>query len=191
MRTMKAVDDSLGQILAALEAQQVLDNTIVIFTSDHGFFYGEHCLGAERRLAYEETIRIPLLIRFPRRFRPRSTPSQFVLNIDVGASVLAMADIKAPGLHGRPFWATPHRDAVLIEYFSDTTFPRIRKMGYYAVRTQRWKYIQYRDIKGADELYDLRLDPFELKNLIEDSRAPLQQIQQRLKMLLRETEASA
>jgi N-acetylglucosamine-6-sulfatase len=191
MRTMKAVDDSLGQILAALEARRILDNTIVIFTSDHGFFYGEHCLGAERRLAYEETIRIPLLVRFPRRFRPRSTPSQFVLNVDVGASVLALAGVTAPGsFHGRPFWATPHRDAVLIEYFSDTTFPRIRNMGYYAVRTQRWKYIQYRDIKGADELYDLSSDPFELKNVIGDKTAHLQQVQQRLKRLLRESAAS-
>jgi arylsulfatase A-like enzyme len=64
MRTMKAVDESLGQILAALEARKFLDNTIVNFTSDHGFFYGEHCLGAERRLAYEKTILIPLLVRF-------------------------------------------------------------------------------------------------------------------------------
>jgi N-acetylglucosamine-6-sulfatase len=191
MRTMKAVDDSVGQILAALEARQIVDKTVVIFTSDHGFFYGEHCLGAERRLAYEETIRIPLLVRFPSRFRPRSTPSQFVLNVDVAASVLALAGITAPGsLHGRPFWATPYRDAVLIEYFSDSTFPRIRNMGYYAVRTQRWKYIHYRDIKGADELYDLRNDPFELNNVIGDKTAPLQQTQQRLKRLLRESAAS-
>jgi N-acetylglucosamine-6-sulfatase len=187
MRTMKAVDDSLGHILAALEARQVLDNTIVIFTSDHGFAYGEHCLGVERRLAYEETIRIPLLVRFPRRFRPKSTPSQFLLNVDVAASVLALAGITAPeSFHGRPFWATPHRDAVLIEYFSDTTFPRIRNMGYYAARTQRWKYIQYRDLEGADELYDLSSDPFELNNVISEKTAPLQQIRQRLNMLLRE-----
>jgi arylsulfatase A-like enzyme len=191
MRTMKAVDDSLGKILAALEGRRILDNTIVVFTSDHGFFYGEHCLGPERRLAYEETIRIPLLVRFPRRFRPGSTPSQFVLNLDVGPLVLALAGVTSPGpLHGRPFWATPHRDAVLIEYFSDTTFPRIRKMGYYALRTRRWKYIQYRDIKGADELYDLNNDPFELNNVIGDTRAPLQQIQRRLRRLLRESAAS-
>ena len=59
------VDDSLGRILAALEKQRgVLDNTVVVFTSDHGYFYGEHGLNEERRLAYEETIRIPLLIRY-------------------------------------------------------------------------------------------------------------------------------
>jgi arylsulfatase A-like enzyme len=79
---------------------------------------------------------------------------------------------------------------VLIEYFSDTTFPRIRNMGYYALRTQRWKYTQYRDIKGADELYDLSNDPFELNNVIGDKTAPLQQMQQRLKGLLRESAAS-
>ena len=59
------VDDSLGRILAALERKGVLDNTVVVFTSDHGYFYGEHGLNEERRLAYEETIRIPLVIRYP------------------------------------------------------------------------------------------------------------------------------
>jgi N-acetylglucosamine-6-sulfatase len=190
MRTMKAVDDSLGRILAALEARHVLDNTIVIFTSDHGFFYGEHCLGAERRLPYEETIRIPLIVRFPPRFRPGSTPSQFVLNVDVAASVLALAGVKPPSVfHGQPFWSKPHRDAVLIEYFSDTTFPRIRNMGYYAVRTNGWKYIKYRDLNGADELYDLRTDPFELNNRIGDKSAALQRMEQRLKRLLNQMAA--
>ena len=59
------VDDSLGRILATLEKHGVLDNTVVVFTSDHGYFYGEHGLNEERRLAYEETIRIPLLVRYP------------------------------------------------------------------------------------------------------------------------------
>jgi len=188
MRTMKAVDESLGSILSALEARRVLDNTIVIFTSDHGFFYGEHCLGPERRLAYEETIRIPLLVRYPAQFRPRSTPTQFVMNVDVAATVLALAGIMPPtSLHGRPLWVTPHREAVLIEYFSDAVYPRIRNMGYQAVRTQRWKYIHYRDINDADELYDLRNDPFELYNLINNTKAPRKQLQEQLNKLLNET----
>jgi N-acetylglucosamine-6-sulfatase len=190
MRTMKAVDDSLGGIVAALERTRLLEDTMIVFTSDHGFFYGEHCLGAERRLAYEETIRIPMLVRYPRRFQPGLNPSQLVLNLDVSASALALAGVKRPPtFHGRPLWSTPSRDAVLIEYFSDTTFPRIHKMGYSAVRTDRWKYIKYRDLDGADELYDLRKDPFELKNLIHDKTAPLQQLQRRLNHLLADTNA--
>jgi N-acetylglucosamine-6-sulfatase len=190
MRTMKAIDESLGSILSALEARHALDKTIVIFTSDHGFFYGEHCLGPERRLAYEETIRIPLLVRYPPRFRPKSTPSQFVMNVDIAPTVLTLAGIIPTSMHGRPLWATPHRDAVLIEYFSDTVFPRIRNMGYQAIRTQRWKYIHYQDIKNADELYDVRKDPFELHNLITDTKAPRKELQQRLNELLRESGAA-
>ena len=190
MRTMKAVDESLGHIVATLEKRKVLDDTLVVFTSDHGFFYGEHCLGAERRLAYEEAIRIPLIVRYPRRFQSASTPSQFVLNLDVASTALSLAGVSPPRVfHGRPLWSKPYRDAVLIEYFSDTTYPRIRKMGYYAVRTERWKYIKYRDIAGADEIYDLRNDPFELDNLIRGKSSPVQQLEERLKSLLAHTNA--
>jgi N-acetylglucosamine-6-sulfatase len=191
MRMMKAVDESTGAIIEALEKRGILDDTLLIFTSDHGYFYGEHCLGPERRLAYEETIRIPLLVRYPRRFRPGSRPSQFVLSLDVAASALDLAGVVPPRLfHGRPLWSRSRRDAVLIEYFSDTVFPRIRNLGYYAVRTSRWKYIQYRDTEGADELYDLRNDPYELNNLFGRPGAPVRNLKSKLANLLAETDAS-
>jgi N-acetylglucosamine-6-sulfatase len=79
LRMAKAVDESLGQILMTLERRGELDQTAVIFTSDHGYFYGEHYLGHERRLAYEETIRIPMLIRYPAMFRAGSRPKDFFL----------------------------------------------------------------------------------------------------------------
>src|SRR4029079_4129667 len=123
---LMAAEDGVGQILDHLNKTGQLDNTLIVFTSDHGYFYGEHCLGPERRLAYEETIRIPLLVRYPAQFRPKSTPSQFVMHVDIAPTVLTLAGIKPPtSLHGRPLWATPHRHAVLLEYFSDTVFPRI------------------------------------------------------------------
>jgi N-acetylglucosamine-6-sulfatase len=190
MRMMKAVDESTGAIIGALEQKRVLDRTLVVFTSDHGYFYGEHCLGPERRLGYEESIRIPMLVRYPSRFRPGSAPANLVLSLDVSATALALAGVAPPRLcHGRPLWATPHRDAVLIEYFSDTVFPRIRNLGYHAVRTDRWKYIHYRELGDADELYDLQNDPFELDNLIRDRKAELAQLKTRLRGLLRETSA--
>jgi N-acetylglucosamine-6-sulfatase len=190
MRMMKAVDESTGAILDTLERKRVLDDTLIIFTSDHGYFYGEHCLGAERRLAYEESIRIPVLVRYPASFRAGSRPANFVLSVDAGATALALAGVTPPQpFHGKPLWWKPHRDAVLIEYFSDTVFPHIRRMAYYAVRTGRWKYIHYRELENADELYDLRRDPFELNNLIRDRSAPLAQLQERLKVLLAETGA--
>jgi N-acetylglucosamine-6-sulfatase len=170
LRMAKAVDESLGQILQTIEGQGKLDDTMVIFTSDHGYFYGEHYLAHERRLAYEETIRIPMLIRYPRMFRTGSRPQDFFLSVDVANLCLRQQ-------------LPPERNDFLIEYYSDKVFARIRNMGYQAVRTRRWKYIHYRDLTGADELYDLATDPYEMKNLITTARAPLQDMQRRLARL--------
>jgi N-acetylglucosamine-6-sulfatase len=176
MRMTKAIDEGLGRILATLESLGVLDNTAVVFTSDHGYFYGEHCLSAERRLAYEETIRIPLLIRYPRAYKPRTRIDALTLSTDLFSLCLSWAGLPAPGI--------PKRDAFVIEYYSDTVFRRMRKMGYKAIRTHRWKYIQFLDRQGADELYDLKQDPFELNNLINHPKAPKRELQARLAALL-------
>jgi len=170
LRMAKAVDESLGEILQTLERQGKLDETAVIFTSDHGYFYGEHYLAHERRLAYEEAIRIPMLIRYPRMFRAGSRPEEFFLTVDVGRFCLKQE-------------VPPRREDFLVEYYSDKVFPRIRNMGYQAVRTRQWKYIHYRDITGADELYDLTRDPYEMDNLIANKRAPLADMQARLSRL--------
>jgi N-acetylglucosamine-6-sulfatase len=167
------VDDSLGRILASLERAGTLDNTVVVFTSDHGYFYGEHGLNEERRLAYEETIRIPLLVRYPAKVKAGSVAPEMVLNLDLAPTLLELAGVKPlAAMQGRslvPVFAGAARDwrrSFLIEYFSDTVFPRIDRMGYSAVRTERHKYIQYRELKGMDELYDLQADPYEMRNLI-------------------------
>ncbi|MBK5292756.1 MAG: sulfatase-like hydrolase/transferase [Acidobacteriia bacterium] len=173
MRMMKAVDESLGRILASVPN---LDETMVIFTSDHGYFYGEHGLDAERRLAYEEAIRIPMLIRYPAMFRAGSRPEDFMLSIDIANLCLRQQ-------------LPRRRDDFLIEYYSDTVFPRIRNMGYHAVRTQDWKYIQYRELKGMDELYNLRKDPYEMNNLIHQDKSALAAMRQRLDRLRKETGA--
>lgn len=191
-----AVDDSLGRILAALERRGALDDTVVVFTSDHGYFYGEHGLNEERRLAYEETIRIPLLVRYPRSVAAGSTPDQMVLSIDLAPTFLRLAGLAVPSrMQGRPLTpifenpAAPWRDAFLVEYFSDTVFPRVLNMGYAAVRTDRYKYIQYRDLTGMDELYDLEADPYEEKNRAGDPAAAalLETMRRRLADLLKET----
>ncbi|MEZ5288472.1 MAG: sulfatase [Vicinamibacterales bacterium] len=173
-----AVDDSLGRILAALERRGQLDDTVVVFTSDHGYFYGEHGLNEERRLAYEETIRIPMLVRYPSAVTPGSTPDQLVLSIDLAPTFLELAGVAVPPrMQGRslaPVFAdpaAPWRDAFLVEYYSDTVFPRMLNTGYSAVRTDRYKYIQYRDLTGMDELYDLEADPYEEHNRITDPAA--------------------
>ena len=150
----------------------MLDNTVVVFTSDHGYFYGEHGLNEERRLAYEETIRIPLLVRYPPRVPAGATPGELVLSIDLAPTLLTLAGLTpAAAIQGRSLLPVfersggDWRSSFLIEYFSDTVFPRIRNMGYAAVRTDRHKLIEYRELKGMDELYDLEADPFEEHNL--------------------------
>jgi N-acetylglucosamine-6-sulfatase len=77
------------------------------------------------------------------------------------------------------------RTSFLIEYNTDTVFPRVVNMGYRAIRTKRWKYIQYQDLEGMDELYDLKLDPYEMQNAIEHpaSAMALKQLQVELKSL--------
>ena len=190
------VDDSLGRILAALERKGVLNDTVVVFTSDHGYFYGEHGLNDERRLAYEETIRIPLVIRYPSLATAGSTPPEMALSLDIAPTLLEVAGLK-PGaeIQGRSLVpvlkgeARDWRASFLIEYFTDTVFPRIRNMGYVAVRTARHKYIHYRELQGMDELYDLESDPDEETNIIGRSGAQetLRHMQAELRRLTEQT----
>ena len=178
LRVLAAVDEGLGEILQALAARNRLDSTLIVLTSDEGYFYGEHGLSVERRLAYEESARIPLFMRYPKLIKAGVTVDQMVLGIDLAPTLLEIAGAPAAKqMHGRSLvpllrgdkvgW----RDAFLIEHFSDKVFPRMENMGYQAVRTERWKYIHYAALEGMDELYDLRADPFEMKNLISDPAA--------------------
>ena len=198
LEMLLGVDDSLGRIVAALERKGVLDDTVVVFTSDHGYFYGEHGLNQERRLAYEESIRIPLVIRYPRVAVPGSSPDRMALSIDIAPTLLELAGLRPdPVVQGRSLVPVlgssggPWRSSFLVEYFTDTVFPRIRNMGYAAVRTERHKYIRYSELSGMDELYDLGADPLEQTNIIDrpDSRPVLQQLRAELQRLLDDTNA--
>lgn len=174
LEMLLGVDESLARIEQTLRDAGVLDDTIVIFTSDHGYFYGEHGLNEERRLAYEETARIPLIVRYPAVARPGATEPRLTQIIDLAPTILTVTGVTdtvprqgrslVPLLRGED---TPWRSSVLIEYYSDTVFPRIVTMGYQAVRTERHKYIDYLELDGMDELYDLQTDPYELDNLID------------------------
>jgi N-acetylglucosamine-6-sulfatase len=173
LRMLAAVDESLGRMLDLLSKQGKLDETVVVVTSDHGYFYGEHGLAEERRLAYEETIRIPLLIRYPPATAAGRVIDEMALTIDLAPTLLDLAGVRAENLDGRSlaplFKGTPAdwRKFFFIEYQSDTVFPRILNMGYEAVRNERYKLIHYLELQGMDELYDLESDPYELKNLID------------------------
>ncbi|MEK6288021.1 MAG: sulfatase [Acidobacteriota bacterium] len=197
-RSLMAIEDGVGEIFKALKETGQLDKTVIVFASDNGYFYGEHGLSVERRLAYEESIRMPLLVRYPRMIKAGMVRNEFALNIDLAPTLLSIAGVPVPGnMQGRslvPLLKSEKikwRDSFLIEYHSDRVFPRIVQMGYKAVRTGRWKYIHYLELKGMDELYDLKTDPYEMKNLINQpgSEKALGGMQKEMDRLLRETNA--
>jgi N-acetylglucosamine-6-sulfatase len=172
-RSLMAVEEGVGEILRALQETNQLANTIIVFASDNGYFYGEHGLSVERRLAYEESIRMPLLVRYPQLIKAGTVREELALNIDVAPTLLELAGVSSSiTIEGRslaPLLKNSGGDwrrSFLIEYYSDKVMPRIQKMGYKAVRTERWKYIHYLELNGMDELYDLKADPYEMRNLI-------------------------
>ena len=116
-------------------------------------------------------------MRYPPVAIPGAKPAELVQTIDIAPTILALAGVADPmrrsGNSLLPLLqdkAPPWRESVLIEYFTDTVFPRIRNMGYQAVRTERYKYIHYVELAGMDELYDLQSDPYEQDNLIGTAR---------------------
>jgi arylsulfatase A-like enzyme len=166
---------------------------VFIVTSDQGFFYGEFGLAQERRLAYEPSIHIPLIVRYPRLVKAGTTPRALSSNVDLAPTLLELGRTPIPNdMHGRsllPALADNEaaiRQDLLIEYYSDTEFPRIKGMGYKAVRTERYKFVRYEELQGMNELYDLQNDPHELDNLL-PNRAPagvVDDLQSRLDRLL-------
>jgi arylsulfatase A-like enzyme len=146
---------------------------VFVLTSDQGFFYGEFGLAQERRLPYEPSIRIPLIVRYPAMTTPGSTVTQMATNLDVAPTLLELGNVLPPRDMAGQSLVPLMRDGVelarppefLIEYFSDEVFERIVDMGYKALRTDRYKYIRYEHLEGMDELYDLTVDPHEMDNV--------------------------
>jgi arylsulfatase A-like enzyme len=192
LRSLKSIDEGIGKMLAALEETKQLDNTLFIFTSDNGYFWGEHGLG-DKRWAYEESVRIPLLMRFPKMIKAGSQPKEMTLNVDIAPTLLELGGANIPdSMQGRSLvpvlkgntrnW----REAVFLEYFVDRQYPRFPK--WQAVSSGDWKYIHYPEVEGMDELYDLESDPHELENLVDSKKRT---VQSRLRKLRAELSASA
>jgi arylsulfatase A-like enzyme len=170
---MLAVDESVGRLVAALEQRALRENTLVVFMSDNGYFFGEHGLGVERRLPYEESVKSPLIVSHPASIAPGLSVGDFALSIDVAPTVLQAAGLAVPGrmqgrsllplLHGqKPRW----RDSFLMEYYAhDNPFPWMVDLDYRAVRMGRHKYVRWIRKDDAEELYDLEVDPYEQRNL--------------------------
>lgn len=173
-----AVDESLGRIMAVLAARGLLDRTAIILTSDNGFFYDEHGLTSERRMPYEESIRNPLLIRYPPLVAAGARPTGLAVTTDLAPTVLDLAGAPiAPTIQGRSLvpllrgrdagW----RQSLLVEFYTnENPFLHLADMDYRAVRTDRYKFIHWMRFPDQDELYDLEVDSLELTNLARDPR---------------------
>lgn len=201
-----SVDDGLGQILDFLAKTRELDDTIIMYSSDNGYFRGEHGLN-DKRAMYEDSIRVPLLVRYPRLIKPGTTFSQMVLNLDVAPTLLDFAGIDVPRhMQGRSWKPVLEgrdpqgREDWLYEYFWEKAYPFDPTQ--YGVRTKRYKYIRYPDVRNTDpeypmpkdlpydELYDLETDPLEMRNLAAGPSASglLAKMKDLLKRRLEETE---
>lgn len=165
---LKGIDENVGRILRTLDSLKLDQNTVIIFSSDNGFFFGEHGLG-DKRAAYEESIRIPLLVRYPARFPKGKKIDKIVLNLDSAPSLLDLAGVAAPKSFQGKSWvplvedkAKDWRTSFLYEYFYErnSATPTIK-----AIRTENSKLILYPGEEGWSELYDLSKDPIETKNL--------------------------
>ena len=171
-----AVDEGLGELMAVLDERGELDNTFILFTSDNGYFYGEHGFSIERRMPYEESVQAPLLVRYPPLVAAGSTIEQLAVSIDIAPTVLDVAGATIgdhiQGASLLPLFrdqTADWRTSLLIEYIShENPMPWLLDMEYRAVRTDRFKYIHWIQHEGMDELYDLRSDTFEMTNLIDD-----------------------
>ncbi len=173
LATVQSVDDNVGRVLAYLDSAGLARNTMVVYTSDQGFFLGDHGL-FDKRFMYEESIRMPFLVRWPAGIAPRTTSSAMALNIDFAPTFLDVAGLPVspemqgrsllPVLRGRtsPDWRT----SMYYRYYHDPGDHNTR--GHYGVRTRTHKLI-YFWTKDQWELFDLVNDPYELHNLYGES----------------------
>lgn len=171
--TLSGVDESVGRLLGALERTGVLDRTLIVFTSDNGYLLGEHRL-TDKRVAYEESIRVPIIVRYPEWFPPGLVSDALVTNLDIAPTLLDAAGLTdVPGAFGMDGMSlrtlakeSTTRKAFLYEYFMEPAHPVTPSIR--AVRTRDMKYIEYVDTDEIDELYDLASDPLETRNLVDD-----------------------
>ncbi len=177
-RGLTAIDENVGRVLHVLDELQLSDRTMVVFSSDNGFYLGEHGLG-DKRSAYDESLRIPLIIRYP-KLGGSKVVDRMALNIDIAPTLLEYAGVDVPermqGRSWRPLLegnAAGWRDAFFYCYFYERGFttPTVT-----AVRTDTAKLIKYPGHEEWTEMFDLAADPYETSNLIDSpERAALRQ----------------
>lgn len=172
LRHVTGDDQNLGKLLAALDQLGLADDTVVVYASDNGYYLGEHGLG-DKRSIYEESLRIPMLVRYPRLFGKGRVADEMVLNIDLAPTFLDLAGVPVPPeMQGQSWKAiaagqqpTDWRQSFLAEYFKEMgDTPTL-----VGVRTANAKLVTYPGHPEWTEVFDLAVDPYELKNLATNS----------------------
>ena len=173
IRTLRSLDDRFDELMRRLQSDGALARTLVIFTSDNGFLLGEHGRSG-KFLPYEESVNVPLLIRWPGRVPAGRTDGRLVGNVDLAPTILQAAGIAAEGKHldGRSVWSAEPRRAALLEYFHDPTIDEVPAWA--ALKTKDFVYVEYFTTSNNTsnvtfrEYYRMSTDPHQLRNLLGD-----------------------
>jgi arylsulfatase A-like enzyme len=173
LRCVASVDDNVGRVLDYLDESGLAENTVVFYTSDQGFYLGDHGW-FDKRFMYEESLRMPLLVRYPREVKTGSVSNDIVLNLDFGATFLDYAGVPVPAdMQGESFrkilqGETPDdwRKSMYYHYYEYPAVHSVKR--HYGIRTERYKLIHFYNDIDEWELYDLKKDPKEMKNVIGD-----------------------
>ena len=187
-------DRNVGAVWQELERQKITDNTVILLSSDHGFFLGEHHL-YDKRLMYEPSIRVPMMLRYPGEVKPGTAKDEMVLNLDIAPTLLDIAGVSIPSeMQGKSFLplaegkqGSQWRKDWLYEYYEYPGFENVRPCR--GVRTERYKFIHFFTEPQEFELYDLKSDPDEMNNLYGKPGLEelTKQLEQRLQALRAET----
>ena len=175
LSTIASVDEGVGRILDFLDANGLSENTLLVYASDQGFYLGEKGW-FDKRFMYEESLRMPLVIKYPATINPGTVVTALTQNLDFAETFLDFAKVNIPsdiqGKSMKPLLEgitcnEDFRDAIYYHYYDYPAFHMVKKM--YGVRTKRYKLIHVYDDIDEWELYDLEKDPQELQNLINNS----------------------
>lgn len=172
LRTSRAVDDSVGRLVAYLEEAGLSDNTVVIYSSDQGFYLGDHGW-YDKRWMYEESLAMPLVVKWPGSIEPGSVSDKLVQNLDYAPTFLDLAGVDIPDdMQGRslaPLLRGESQDDWREEiYYHYYGYPAVHQVArHYGIRTERYKLIRYYQF-GEWEMFDLQEDPDELNNVYAD-----------------------
>ncbi|MEO1657818.1 MAG: sulfatase [Pseudomonadota bacterium] len=179
---LSAVDDSVARLLGWIDGGGNGRDTVVVYTSDNGFMFGEQGL-LDKRAAYEASMRVPMIFFGPAVLGDARHVPTLARNIDIAPTLLSLASIEPPATYdGRDMLAVPSTDKepLIYEYYWEFNYPQTPST--FAIRTDRYKYVQYHGVWDVEELFDLKEDPDELVNLIQDPAHQQRKVEMRAQL---------